>query len=53
LAEKYPEYEEEKWLDIIRKTWRKMSDDAHTFALSGKVKLPESLTPLIQKAVSE
>jgi len=53
LAEKYPEYEEEKWLDIIRKTWRKMSDDAHTFALSGKVKLPEPLTPLIQKAVSE
>jgi len=53
LAEKYPEYEEEKWLDIIRKTWRKMSYDAHIFALSGKVKLPESLTPLIQKAVSE
>lgn len=52
LAEKYPEYKEEKWLDIIRKTWRKMSEDAHMFVVSGKVKLPESLVPLVQKAIS-
>ncbi len=52
LAEKYPEYKEEKWLDIIRKTWRKMSEDAHMFVISGKVKLPESLVPLVQKAIS-
>ena len=47
-----PEYSEEKWLDIIRKTWKKMSDAAHAFALSGQLKLPEPLTPLIVKAVS-
>ena len=53
FAEKHPEYDEEKWIDIIRKTWRKMSDDAHKFALSGNLKLPEPLIPLIQKSVSE
>jgi hypothetical protein len=52
FAQKHPEYDEDKWLDIIRKTWRKMSDQAHEFALSGKIALPEPLIPLIQKAVS-
>lgn len=52
FAGQHAEYSEEKWLDIIRKTWRKMSDGAHAFALSGKVKLPEALVPLITKAVS-
>ncbi len=52
FAGKHPEYGEEKWLDIIRKTWKKMSDEAHGFALSGKLTLPEPLIPLIQKAVS-
>jgi hypothetical protein len=52
FAGKHPEYDEEKWLDIIRKTWKKMSDRAQQFALSGNVKLPEPLVPLIQKAVS-
>ena len=49
---KHPEYDEEKWIEIIRKTWHKMSTTAQEFALSGAVKLPESLTPLIVKAVS-
>lgn len=49
---KHPDYTEEKWIDIIQKTWNKMSDDAHKFALSGKLKIPESLSPLIVKAVS-
>jgi hypothetical protein len=53
FAEKHPEYDEEKWIDIIRKTWRKMSSDAHEFSLSGNLILPESLVPLIQKSVSE
>ena len=48
-----PDYDEEKWLEIIRKTWKKMSDAAHAFALSGKLKLPEPLVPLITKAISE
>ena len=52
FAEKHPEYTEEKWIDIIRKTWRKMTEDAHAFALSGKLVLPEPLIPLIQKSVS-
>ena len=49
---KHPDYTEEKWIDIIQKTWNKMSDEAHAFALSGEVKLPESLVPLIRQAVS-
>ena len=49
---KHPEYSEEKWLDIIRKTWNKMSDEAHDFALSGGVHLPEPLAPVVQKAVA-
>jgi hypothetical protein len=53
FAGQHAEYTEEKWLDIIRKTWRKMSADAHAFATSGGIKLPESLVPLILKAVSE
>jgi hypothetical protein len=52
FVDKHPEYDEEKWLDIIRKTWKKMSDPAQQFALSGSVRLPESLVPLIQKAVA-
>ena len=50
---KHPEYSEEKWIDIIQKTWRKMSPEAQQFALSGAVELPESLLPLVQKAVSD
>jgi hypothetical protein len=52
FAGKHPEYDEAKWIDIIRKTWNKMTDEAHAFALSGEVRLPESLLPLIRKAVS-
>lgn len=51
FAGQKPEYSEEKWLDIIRKTWKKMSADGHAFAVSGKVRLPEPLAPLILKAV--
>ena len=49
---KHPDYTEEKWIEIIQKTWNKMSDNAHQFALSGAVRLPESLLPLIEKAVT-
>ncbi len=52
FTENHPEYTQEKWIDIIRKTWKKMSPAAHEFALSGSVKLPEALVPLIQKSVS-
>ena len=49
---KHPDYSDEKWVDIIQKTWNKMSASAHEFALSGKVRLPESLLPLIQQVVA-
>jgi len=52
FAGQHAEYTEEKWLDIIRKTWKKMSPRAHEFALSGKLKLPAPLVPLITKAVA-
>lgn len=51
FATQHPEYAEAKWLDIIRKTWHKMSPLAHEFALAGKIKLPEALLPLILKAI--
>lgn len=49
---KHPDYDELKWLEIIRKTWLKMSPDAQQFALSGAIQLPELLVPLVHKAVS-
>ena len=51
FAGQHPEYDEEKWINIVRKTWGKMSERAHEFALGGKIRLPEALVPLILKAV--
>jgi hypothetical protein len=51
FAGQHPEYDEAKWIEIIKKTWNKMSTRAHDFALAGKIKLPEALVPLILKAV--
>lgn len=51
FATSHPEYDEAKWIVIIKKTWNKMSPRAHEFALAGKIKLPEALVPLILKAV--
>jgi len=50
FAASHPEYDEAKWLDILKKTWKKMSPDGRAAALS-KIKLPEHLLPVIQKAV--
>ncbi len=52
FAGQHAEYSEDKWLDIIRKTWKKMSGDAQAFATSGGIELPEPLLPLILKAVA-
>lgn len=52
FVDKHPEYDEEKWLVIIRRTWNKMSAAAQQFALSGGITLPEPLIPIIQKAVA-
>ena len=51
FAGQHAEYSEEKWLDIVRKTWKKMSERAREFATGGGIKLPEPLVPLILKAV--
>jgi len=53
FADKHPEYDEEKWINIIQKTWKKMSADGQAFALSGSLILPERLTPLIQKSLAD
>ena len=53
FAQSKPDYNEAKWLEIIRKTWQKMSKNAQAFALSGKIRLPEPLVPLITKAISQ
>lgn len=52
FAGQHAEYSEAKWIDIIRKTWKKMSGEAHAFATSGGIRLPDALVPLILKAVS-
>jgi len=52
FASKKGDYDEAKWIDIIRKTWKKLSDRAQQFALSGGIKLPDPLVPLIQKALA-
>lgn len=51
FAQQKPDYDEAKWILIIKKTWDKMSERAHQFALSGKIKLPEPLVPLILKSI--
>lgn len=51
FAARHPDYDEEKWRGIIRKTWEKMSKQAHDFALSGGIRLPEALVPLIQRSI--
>lgn len=51
FASQHPEYDEAKWMQIISKTWQKMSVRAHEFTLAGKIRLPEALAPLIRKAV--
>ncbi len=50
---RHPEYDEEKWIDIICKIWRKMSVRAHQFIVAGHIKIPESQVALIRKALFE
>ncbi len=52
FAEKHPEYDEDKWITIILRTWNKMSEQAQQFALSGDLILPEPLIPLIKKSIN-
>lgn len=47
FAEKH---ETEKVIDIVRKTWKKMSDDGHKAALT--ISFPEHLKTIVEKAIS-
>ena len=49
---KHPEYDEAKWIDILKKTWFKMSPRGRNAALS-MVRLPASLLPVIRKAAEQ
>ena len=49
LAKFSENYSEDKLIDIIRKTWAKMSEDGHKGAL--KITLDEKLTSLVSKAI--
>jgi hypothetical protein len=48
-----PDYDEQKWMGILRRTWEKMSPQAHEFVLAGHILLPEPLVPLIEKSLSD
>lgn len=53
FARQHPEYDEAKWMEIIRKTWQKMSLRARDYTLAGNIQLPEALKPLILKTVQK
>lgn len=44
------QYDEDKLIDIVRKTWKKMSEQGHQAALG--LDLPEHLQPVVAKALS-
>ncbi|MFY8325283.1 DUF4202 domain-containing protein [Pseudoalteromonas sp. ZZD1] len=52
FAQSKPDYDEQKWIGILQRTWQKMSPQAHDFVLAGNITLPAPLVPLIEKALS-
>lgn len=52
FAQSKPDYDEQKWIGILQRTWQKMSPQAHDFVLAGHITLPAPLVPLIEKALS-
>lgn len=51
FAAKHPEYDEAKWVDILAKTWFKMSPRGREAALT-KIRLPPALASLIQRGAA-
>lgn len=51
FANLHPEYSEDKFVDILRKSYLKMSPKGREAALT-LIKLPEALMPIIQKAIA-
>lgn len=50
FVEKYKDYPEKKFINILRKSYKKMSENGQAAALS-LIKIPEHLLPVVQKAV--
>lgn len=50
FAAQHADYPREKFVDILRKTWRKMSPRAQELAL--RLQLPEPIAALVREAVS-
>lgn len=51
FVEKYKEYPEKKFIDILRKSYKKMSTKGQQAALSA-ITIPEHLMPVVKKAVA-
>jgi tRNAThr (cytosine32-N3)-methyltransferase len=49
FAAQHADYPREKFIDILRKTWRKMSPSAQQFALG--LELPSAIAALVREAV--
>ena len=50
FAAAHSDYPAEKFIDIIRKTWRKMSDRGHELALT--IPLPPAIAELVKQALA-
>jgi hypothetical protein len=50
FATQHADYPREKFIDILRKTWRKMSPAAQTAAL--KLQLPPAIAGLVREALA-
>jgi hypothetical protein len=50
FAAQHRDYDEAKLIDILRKTWKKMSRGAHEFVLAEKISIPAALLPVVRKA---
>ena len=48
-----PDFDKEKWLRIVRRTWNKMSPRAHEAALKLAEGMPAHLLELLQEALAE
>ena len=52
FAAQHPDYDEAKWIEIIRKTWQKMSQAAREFRARRESQSARYAVPLILKAVA-
>lgn len=48
-----PDYDKEKWLRIVRRTWAKMTPRGHAAALKLAQGMPEHLLALLQEALAD